>query len=87
MMNKFMVKDENNVEREATLITIVENQDKKYAVYSIDRDNENVNVFVSILAVDANGNNVLADITDENEKNNLKELVRDIIKLPLVGDE
>ena len=86
-MNKFMIKDENGVQREATLITVIESEGKKYAVYSIDRDNENVNVFISSLTTDQNGNNVLVDINDQNEKNKLIELVKNIIKLPLVGDE
>ena len=86
-MNKFMIKDENGVEREATLITVIENEGKKYAVYSIDRDNENVNIFVSNLTVDESGNNIISDIDDQNEKNKVAELVKNIIKLPLVGDE
>ena len=40
MNKKFKITDEQNIEREANLITIFENDGKEYAVYSIDRDAE-----------------------------------------------
>lgn len=86
-MNEFMIKDENNIERKATVITVIENEGKEYVVYSIARDEHNVNIFVSRLAKDSAGNEVIVDITDANEKARLNELVREIIKLPLVGGE
>lgn len=87
MLIKFIVKDENNVERDATLITVVENENKKYVVYSIDRDSDNVNVFVSRLEKNSEGKNIIVDINDESEKNRLNQIVREIIELPLVGGE
>jgi len=86
-MNEFKIKDENNIERLANIIAIVESEGKEYVVYSVDRDQENVNIFVSCLTKDSIGNEVLIDITDPNEKARLNELVREIIKLPLVGGE
>lgn len=86
-MNDFMIKDENNIERKATVITIIENAGNNYIIYSINRDNQNVNIFVSKLIKDSVGNDVVVDITDANEKARLNELVREIIKLPLVGGE
>lgn len=86
-MNEFMIKDENNIERKANVITIIENEGKEYVVYSIARDERNVNIFVSRLAKDSAGNDVIVNITDANEKARLNELVREIIKLPLVGGE
>ena len=53
MDKKFKITDEQNIEREANLITIFENEGKEYAVYSIDRDVETVNIFVSRIEKDA----------------------------------
>ena len=86
-MSDFMIKDENNIERQATLITVVENEGNDYVVYSIDRDQNNVNIFISKLVKDSAGNDVIIDIADPSEKARLNELVREIIKLPLVGGE
>ena len=82
-MSDFKVVDENNVVRDATLITVVENNGKDYVVYSIDRDNQTVNIFVSRLEKDANGNDIIVDIVDAEEKSKLNNIVRNIIKLPL----
>ena len=86
-MNKFMIKDENNVEREATVITVVENNGKEYVIYSVARDEANVNVFASRLEKNSEGQNMIVDINDENEKAVVNEIVNGIISLPLVGDE
>ena len=61
-MSDFKITDENNIEREATLITVVEVDGKEYVIYSIDRDAENVNIFVSALKKDLNGNDIIVDI-------------------------
>lgn len=85
-MDDFIIRDENNVERTATLITVVESEGNDYVVYSIDRDQDNVNIFVSKLVKDSAGNDIIVDITDPNEKARLSELVKEIIKLPLGGE-
>lgn len=83
VMSDFKITDENNIERDATLITVVEVDGKEYIIYSIDRDAENVNIFVSALKKDLNGNDIIVDIDNEAEKTKLNEIVRNIIKLPL----
>ena len=45
-MSDFKITDEKNVERDATLLTVIEVDEKEYVIYSIDRDEENVNIFV-----------------------------------------
>lgn len=82
-MSDFKITDEKNVERDATLLTVIEVDEKEYVIYSIDRDEENVNIFVSELKKDSNGNDIIVDIEDENEKIKLNDIVRNIIKLPL----
>ena len=83
MDKKFKITDEQNIEREANLITIFENEGKEYAVYSIDRDAETVNIFVSIIEKDASGNDVLKDIESPEEKAKVDNIVKELIKLPL----
>lgn len=83
MDKKFKITDEQNIEREANLITVFENEGKEYAVYSIDRDVETVNIFVSKIEKDANGVDTLKDITDPAEKLKIDNIVKEMIKLPL----
>jgi len=83
MDNKFKITDEQNIEREANLLTTFENDGKQYAVYSIDRDAETVNIFVSRLEKDAEGNNILKDIDNSDEKQKIDNIVKELIKLPL----
>lgn len=83
MDKKFKITDEQNIEREANLITVFENEGKEYAVYSIDRDVETVNIFVSRIEKDATGADTLKDITDPAEKLKIDNIVKEMIKLPL----
>lgn len=75
-MNKFKVRDENGIEREATIITKIEENQVNYLVYTIDRDAQTSNIFVSKLV---NGN--LEDIQNPEEKQKINEQVKHIIKL------
>jgi len=83
MDKKFKITDEQNIEREANLITTFETEGKEYAVYSIDRDAETVNIFVSKLEKDETGNDVLKDIDNPEEKQKIDNIVKELIKLPL----
>ena len=83
MDKKFKITDEQNIEREANLITVFECEAKEYAVYSIDRDAETVNIFVSRIEKDASGIDMLKDIEDPNEKQKVDNIVKELIKLPL----
>ena len=74
--------DEHNINREAKIITIIEYEGTEYVVYSIDRDAENANIFVSKLVKE--GNHLLLDemqSTDVKEK--IDNVVKEMIKLPL----
>jgi len=83
MDKKFKITDEQNIEREANLITIFESDGKEYAVYSIDRDAETVNIFVSKIEKDQAGNDILRDIDNAEEKAKVDNIVKELIKLPL----
>lgn len=86
-MDKFKITDENNVEREASVVTVFENNGIEYVIYSIDRDENDVNIFVSRLVKDENGKTIIVDISDDAEKSRINDIVNDIVGLPLVGDE
>ena len=86
-MDKFKITDENNVEREASVVTVFESNGIEYVIYSIDRDENDVNIFVSRLVKDENGKTIIVDISDDAEKSRINDIVNDIVGLPLVGDE
>lgn len=74
--------DEHNINREAKIITIIEYEGTEYVVYSIDRDEENANIFVSKLVKE--GNHLLLDeIQSTDIKEKIDNVVKEMIKLPL----
>ena len=80
-MNDNIVKivDENNISREAKIITKFTENGLDYVIYTINRDNENANIFVSRLVNDVDGIK-FADIIDINEKAKIDAIVKDMIK-------
>lgn len=76
-MNGEIVKivDENGIEREAKIINVIKENNIDYVVYTINRDGDNANIFVSRY----DGTNFL-DITDAEEKSRLDTIVKDMIK-------
>lgn len=79
MNNKFKVIDENNNEKEAEIITVFEHNNKEYVIYSINKDNENVDICVSKLEKDKEGYSIFKDITDEEEKEAIDNIVKEVI--------
>ena len=74
--------DEHNINREAKIITILEYEGTEYVVYSIDRDEENANIFVSKLVKE--GDHLLLDeIQSTDVKEKIDNVVKEMIKLPL----
>lgn len=74
--------DEHNINREAKIITMIEYEGTEYVVYSIDRDEENANIFVSKLVKE--GDHLLLDeIQSTDIKEKIDNVVKEMIKLPL----
>lgn len=74
--------DEHNINREAKIITMIEYEGTEYVVYSIDRDEENANIFVSKLIKE--GDHLLLDeIQSTDVKEKIDNVVKEMIKLPL----
>ena len=79
MSKKFNVLDENGIERQAEVITSFDYKDKTYLIYSIDVDGDNAGVFVSKLLKDNEGFDLIEDIDDENEKNEIGNIVNELL--------
>lgn len=79
MNNKFKVINENNNEIEAEIITVFNYKDKEYVIYSINNDNEKVDICVSRLEKDEKGYSILKDIIDSKEKEEIDNAVKEII--------
>ena len=79
MNNKFKVINENNNEVEAEIITVFNYKDKEYVIYSINNDNEKVDICVSRLEKDEKGYSILKDIIDSKEKEEIDNAVKEII--------
>lgn len=74
--------DEHNINREAKIITMIEYEGTEYVVYSIDRDEENANIFVS-KSVKEGDHLLLDEIQSTDVKEKIDNVVKEMIKLPL----
>lgn len=79
MDEKFRVVDENGIEKEAEVITSFTYKEKDYLIYSIDSDEENAGIFVSRLSNDDEGYDVIEDISDDNEREEIQKVVKEIL--------
>ena len=81
MENKSIkVIDEHNIDREANKICALDVDGSDYLVYSIERDNDNDNIFVSKLISNINGTNSMINIENPMEKDKISNLVKELIK-------
>ena len=77
---KVMVLDENGNEVEARIINIVEIDEQEYLLYAIDKNEEEESLYVNKIIKNENGEEDLAQITDEEEKKNVFEILREAIE-------
>ena len=75
MNNIIKIIDEHEINRDAKIITYISLDGNDYAVYTISRDEENANIFVSKVI-----NSSFVNITDANEKFKLDNFVKNLIK-------
>lgn len=80
MDNKFKVIDENNNELEAEIITVFDYKEKEYVIYTINKDEENADICVSLLEKDSNNYPIFKDINDSKEKEEIDKVVKEIIE-------
>ena len=82
-MSNFNIVDETGKNREACELLCFSFESVKYCLYSVRRDNENYNIFISKLIDHGIGNIELINL--EEEKEEVKELVKFIFKNPDVN--
>lgn len=70
--------DENGIEKEAQIITVIEVDNKEYVIYSIEKDTDNDNIYVKELFTDNMGNKNIKDI-EENNKEKIFNIVKELI--------
>lgn len=81
MENKSIkVIDEHNIDREANKICVLDVDGSDYLIYSIERDNDNDNIFVSKLISNINGTSSMINIENSMEKEKISNLVKELIK-------
>ncbi len=84
---KVKIVDEHGIDREANIICKFSIEDKDYVLYSIERDVENDNLFVSKLFNNNDGTSNIVDIEDENEKNKIGEVVKELNTYSINSEE
>lgn len=76
---KFQVRVETGEILEAELLSIVEIDEKEYAVYSIDNNNGTVDILASYVEKDEEGYDKLVDITNPEDKDKISTFIKEIV--------
>ena len=76
---KFQVQVETGEIMEAELLSVVEIDEKEYAVYSIDNQNGTVDILASYVEKDEEGFDKLVDITDPVDKEKISRFIKDLV--------
>ena len=72
--------DEHGIDRNANIIFSIDVDGSDYAVYWIERDSENDNIFVSKLVKNLDNTSNMINIEDSMEKGKIVEVVKELIK-------
>lgn len=75
----FIMKDENGNEKEAEIITVIEIDNKEYVIYAVNKNEESDNIFASHIIKDENGNNVIKSIENQEEKEKVFEIIKELL--------
>lgn len=80
MNNKFKVISENNEENMIEVITVFNHKDKEYVIYSLPTSEDKVDICVSRLEEDKEGYSIFTDITDDIEKKEIDDIVKELLE-------
>ena len=72
--------DEHGIDRTGNIICAIDIKGSDYAIYWIERDEENDNIFVSKVLKNLDNTSNLVNIEDTMEKERLSEIVKELIK-------
>lgn len=75
----FIMIDENGNKKEAEIITIIEIDNKEYVIYAVNKNEESDNIFASRIIKDENGNDVIKSIENQEEKNKVFEIIKELL--------
>lgn len=75
---KFQIQNELGEIKEAEIMTVVELDGKKYAVYSIANENDTVNIYASYVKKDKDGFDMLVDIDNKEDKEKIADYIKKI---------
>lgn len=75
----FTMIDENGNEKEAEIITIIEIDNEEYVIYAVNKNEESDNIFASRIIKDENGNDVIKSIENQEEKNKVFEIIKELL--------
>ena len=76
---KFQVKVETGEIMDAELLSIVEIDGKKYAVYSIDNKDGTVDILASYVVVDEDGYDKFEDISNPLDKEKISNFIKGLV--------
>ena len=76
---KFQVRIETGEIMDAEIISVVEIDGKKYAVYSIDNKDGTVDILASYVTVDEEGYDKLVDITNPIDKEKISNFIKGLV--------
>jgi len=76
---KFIIQDRFGIKLDAELIMRFNVNEIEYILYSIDKDEQNVDVYVGRLIYDQNGNEMILSISDREEEEKIFSIVDKMI--------
>lgn len=79
--------DEHNIDREAKIICKFTIDGNDYVLYSIERDEEKDNLFVSKLVKNNDGTSNMVNIDDNGEKQRINEVVKELVSYSINNEE
>lgn len=79
--------DEHNIDRNAKVICKFTIDGNDYVLYSIERDEENDNLFVSKLIKNNDGTSSMVNIDDNSEKQRINEVVKELVSYSVNSEE
>ena len=79
--------DEHGIDRDANIICKFTIDGNEYVLYSIERDSENDNLFVSKLVNNNDGTSNMIDIEDSAEKDKIGDVVKQLITYSINSEE
>jgi len=76
---KFQVEIETGEIKEAELLSVVQIDNKEYAVYSLENENGTVDILASYVEKDSEGYDMLVDINNQIDKEKISNFIKSLV--------